>query len=146
MSQADPPREASTVKKLNGRSLPIFSNKTTHHFKEWAAARFVLKKTYCLYKNLMLQIDPLSSSCTQIKAISTPKKQLFGESRWLRKSSLQVQMSTFALLKNLLYLMNNCNCCCGIVELKNERMGKCFRAFNTVLFKQKLLQLVLWNK
>ena len=42
--------------------------------------------------------------------------------------------------------MNNCNCRCGIVKLKNERMGKCFRAFNTVLFKQKLLQLVLWNK
>ena len=93
MAQADPPREANTVKKMNGRSLPIFSNKTTHYFKEWTAARFVLKKTYCLYKTLMLQIDPLSSSCTQIKA-----------------------------------------------------MGKCFRAFNPVLFKQKLPQLVLWNK
>ena len=42
--------------------------------------------------------------------------------------------------------MNNCNCCCGIVKLKNERMGKCFRAFNTVLFKQKLLQLDTWYK
>ena len=42
--------------------------------------------------------------------------------------------------------MNNCNCCCGIVKLKNERMGKCFRAFDSVFFKQKLLQLVLWNK
>ena len=34
----------------------------------------------------------------------------------------------------------------AVVKLKNERMGKCFRAFNTVLFKQKLLQSVLWNK
>ena len=42
--------------------------------------------------------------------------------------------------------MNNSNCCCGIFKLKNERMGTCFREFNTVLFKQKLLQLVLWNK
>ena len=81
MTQADPPREANTVKKMNGRSLPIFSNKTTHHFQEWVPARSVLKKTYCLYKNLMLQIDPLSSSRTQIKAVSTPKKQLFRESR-----------------------------------------------------------------
>ena len=39
MAQADPPREANTVKKMNGRSLLIFSNKTTHYFKEWTAAR-----------------------------------------------------------------------------------------------------------
>ena len=64
----------------------------------------------------------------------------------LRKSPLQVQMSAVALLKNLLYLMNNCNCCCEIVKLKNERIGKCFRVFITVLFKRKLLQLVLWIK
>ena len=30
MAQADPPREANTVEKMNGRSLLIFSNKTTH--------------------------------------------------------------------------------------------------------------------
>ena len=41
--------------------------------------------------------------------------------------------------------MNNCNCCYEIVKLKRGGW-KCFRAFNTVLFKQKLLQLVLWNK
>ena len=42
----------------------------------------------CLYKNLMLQIDPLKKSFSQklqypekkIKAINPPKKQLFGES------------------------------------------------------------------
>ena len=56
----------------------------------------------------------------------------------LRKSPMQVQMSTVTLLKNLEV--------CEIAKLKNEQMGKCFRAFNTVLFKQKLLQLALWNK
>ena len=65
MAQADPPREANTVKKMNGRSLLIFSNKTTNYFKEWTAASFVLEKLYCLYKNLMHQIDPLNSSCSQ---------------------------------------------------------------------------------
>ena len=64
MAQADPPREANTVKKMNGRSLLIFSNKTTYYFKEWTAAR-CLKKIYCFHKNLLLQTDPLSSSCSQ---------------------------------------------------------------------------------
>ena len=30
--------------------------------------------------------------------------------------------------------------------MKEWDLCKCFCAFNTVLFKQKLLQLVLWNK
>ena len=46
MAQADPPREANTVKKMNGRSLLTFSNKTTHYFKEWTAAR-------CFEKNIL---------------------------------------------------------------------------------------------
>ena len=46
MAQADPPTEANTVKKMNGRSLLIFSNKTTRYFKEWTAAR-------CLEKNIL---------------------------------------------------------------------------------------------
>ena len=54
-------------------------------------------------------------------------------------------MCTIALLKNLPYLMNNCNCYREIIKLKGDGC-KCFRAFNAVLFKQKLLQLVLWNK
>ena len=41
--------------------------------------------------------------------------------------------------------MNNCNCCCETVKLKWDGC-KCFHAFKTVLFKQKFLQLVLWNK
>ena len=70
MTEADPPKEANTVKK---RSLLLFSNKAT---------------IYCLCKSLMLQIDPLTKSFSQklqypetkIKAINPPKKQFFGES------------------------------------------------------------------
>ena len=54
MAQADPPKEANTVRKMNGRSLLLSSNKTTLYFKEWTAATGALKKIYCLYKNLML--------------------------------------------------------------------------------------------
>ena len=35
---ADPPKEANTVTKMNGRPLLISSNKKTHYFKEWKAA------------------------------------------------------------------------------------------------------------
>ena len=65
MTQPYPPNEANTVKKMNRRSLFISSNKTTHYFKEWMAASCVLKKIYCLYKNLIFRIDPLSSSSSQ---------------------------------------------------------------------------------
>ena len=54
MAQADPPKEANTVRKMNGRSLLLSSNKTTLYFKEWTTATGALKKIYCLYKNLML--------------------------------------------------------------------------------------------
>ena len=59
MAQADPTKEASTVKKMNGRTLILSSNKMTHCFKEWTTPSGVFKKTYCLFKHLMLQIDPL---------------------------------------------------------------------------------------
>ena len=81
MAQVDPPKEANMVKKMNGRSLLISSNKTTHYFKEWTTASYVLKKIYYLYKNLMLQRDILSIRRSQklprmkIKAIHTPKEQ-----------------------------------------------------------------------
>ena len=75
MAQADPPKEGNTVKKMNGRSRLISSNKTTHYFKEWTKASCVLRKIYCLYKNLMLQIDCLSSSCTQ-KLQQYPERKL----------------------------------------------------------------------
>ena len=38
MAQADPPKEANTVKKMNDRSLLISSNKKTFYFKEWTTA------------------------------------------------------------------------------------------------------------
>ena len=50
MAQADPPREANTVKKMNGRSLLIFSNKTTHYFKELTVARCFEKNVLSLQK------------------------------------------------------------------------------------------------
>ena len=65
MAQAAPLREASTVKKMNDQSLLLSLNKITPYFKKWLTASGVLKKTYCLYKNLMLQIDPLNSWCSQ---------------------------------------------------------------------------------
>ena len=69
MAQADSPKEANTFRKMYGRSLLISSNKKTHYFNEWTTASgrptTVLKKMYCLYKYLTLQIDPLSSSSSQ---------------------------------------------------------------------------------
>ena len=64
MAQADPPKKAITVKKMNCRSILLTSNKMTHYFKECTTSSDVLKKLYCLYKNLVLQIDPLNSSCS----------------------------------------------------------------------------------
>ena len=55
MTHADPPKEASTVKKMNELFLIHFSsNKMTYYFKEWTTASGLLKKIYCPYKNLML--------------------------------------------------------------------------------------------
>ena len=65
MAQADPPKETSTVKKINGRLLLVSSNKMKHYFKKWTTVNGVLKKIYCLYKNLIFQIDPLNISCSQ---------------------------------------------------------------------------------
>ena len=45
--------------------LLLSSNKMTHYLKERTTVSGVLKKIYCLYKNLMLQIDPLTNNCSQ---------------------------------------------------------------------------------
>ena len=74
LAKADLPIETNAVKKMNDRSLLISSNKTTHYFREWTNASFVLKKLYCLYKNLMFQIDPLSSNCSQ--RLQYPKRKV----------------------------------------------------------------------
>ena len=83
MAQAGPLRKASTVKKMNGRSLLLSLNKITHYFKKWTTGSGVLKKIYCLYKNVMLQIDPLKSSCSQKQQY--PERTL--RLKVLRKSS-----------------------------------------------------------
>ena len=50
---------------MNERSLLRPINEITHYFKKWTTGSGVLKKIFFLYKNLMLQIDPLKSSCSQ---------------------------------------------------------------------------------
>ena len=66
MAQAANLREASTVKKKkNDRLLLLSLNKITHYFKKWMTGSGVSKNIDCLYKNVMLQIDPLKSSCSQ---------------------------------------------------------------------------------
>ena len=140
MTQADPPKEASAVEKMNGRSLllslclsllslslplSLSSNKMTHCFKECRAASGVLKRIYCFYKNFIIKIDPLNSSCSKkttvprkkTQAISTPKEQLF------RKSSCSESHPckyAIAVLKNLLYLMNHYNYYCEINKLTHS--------------------------
>ena len=57
MAQADPPKEASMSKRMNGRLQLLSSCKITHFFKGGTAASGVLKKIYCSHKNLMLQIE-----------------------------------------------------------------------------------------
>ena len=83
MAQAAPLREASIVKKMNDWLLLLSLNKITHYFKKWTTGSGVLKKIYCLYKNVMLQIDPLKSSCSQKQQY--PERTL--RLKVLRKSS-----------------------------------------------------------
>ena len=50
---------------MNDRSPVLSINEITHYFKKWATGGGALEKIYFLYKNVMLQIDPLKSSCSQ---------------------------------------------------------------------------------
>ena len=52
----------------------------------------------------------------KIKTISTSKGQLFGESSSCESHPCK-HKCLLAILKKLLYLMNNCNSCCKIVKL-----------------------------
>ena len=86
MAQTAPFRKATTVKK-NDRSLLFSINEITHYFKKSTTGSGVFFLFYFLYKNVILQIDPLKSSCSQkqqypknFKVKSTPKEQVFGES------------------------------------------------------------------
>ena len=77
MAQTDPAKEDITVKKMNNRSLLLSSNKMIYYYKEWTVDNCkwcFWKKIYCLYKNLMLQIDPLNSNCSQ--NLQYPKRKL----------------------------------------------------------------------
>ena len=49
MAQSDPPKEVNTIKKINGWSLLLSSNKMTHHFKERTTPGGVLKKIYIIF-------------------------------------------------------------------------------------------------
>ena len=71
MAQAAPLRKATTVKKINDRSRLFSINEITQYFEKCTTGSDGLKIIYFLYKNMMLQIDPFKSSCSQ--------KQLYPE-------------------------------------------------------------------
>ena len=67
-AQVDPPKEASTFERMDGRSQFLFSNKMTHYLIEWTTTsdflRYINIYIYIIHtKTLMLQIDLLKSSC-----------------------------------------------------------------------------------
>ena len=102
-------------------------NEITHYFKKWTTGSGVLKKICCLYKNVMLQIDPLESSCSQKQQY--PEKTLRLKVLWkgsslekkpVPKITLASAIVTTALLKYLLYFMNNCNYCSEIFKFSAE--------------------------
>ena len=85
MAQDATLREASTVIKMNDRSL-LSLNKITRYFKKWTTGSCVLKKIYCLYKNVMLQTDPLKSICSQKQQY--PEKCDFPNSHFFQRAAL----------------------------------------------------------
>ena len=116
---------------MNDRSLLLSLNEITHYFKKWTTGSGVLKKICCLYKYVMLQIGPLKSSCSQKQQY--PERNLRLKVLWkssslekkaVPKSHLQVQLFATALLKYLLYFINNCNYCCEIVKLTESSCSK----------------------
>ena len=60
MAQGDPPKEVSTVKKMNGLSLLPSSNKMTHYFKKCTTPGVVLKK-YILFLQKLFDASNRSS-------------------------------------------------------------------------------------
>ena len=69
------------LEKMHDGSLLLSINEIKHYFKKWTTGSSILKEIYFLYKNVMLQIDPLKSICSQkqqypkrtFKVKSTPK-------------------------------------------------------------------------
>ena len=124
MAQGDPPKEFNTVKKMNGRSLRLSSNKMSHHFKEWTTPGDVLKKYILFLQNfvvsnrssLTVAVPRNYSSAKENQGYKYSKRATLWRKQLFRKSPLQVQTPTIDLLKNLLYLMNSCNYCCEIAN------------------------------
>ena len=50
VAQADPPKEASTFKRIKGRPHLLFSNKMGHYFVDWTTPSGLFKEIYCPYK------------------------------------------------------------------------------------------------
>ena len=99
--------QAVPLGKNEDGSLLLSINEITHYFQKWTTGSGVLKKLYFLYKNVMLQIDPLESSCSQRKqypegAFKVKSRTALWRKWLLRKSQFQVQLFTTALLKYLL--------------------------------------------
>ena len=73
MTQADPPKEASTFERMNGRPQLLFSNKMTHYFIEWTSGPSGLLKNIlplqkiCCFKQILLIV-------AAPKNYSTPKE------------------------------------------------------------------------
>ena len=104
MTQVAPLREASTVQKMNDRSLLLSLTKITHYFKKRTTGSGILKKIHCLYKNVMLQIDALKSISSQKQQY--PERTL--RLKLLRKSNSleKVAIPKFTLASAIVY---NCS-------------------------------------
>ena len=72
MAQGDSTKKVSTVKKINGRSLILSSNKMTHYFKKWTTPGVVLKK-YILF------LQKLDASNRSSLTVAVPKNYSFPE-------------------------------------------------------------------
>ena len=94
---------------------------------KWTTGNGVLKKNLFYLQKRDASNISLKSSCSQRQhypeRLKLRLKVLWR--KWLfRKSQLQVQLFTSALLKYLLYFMNNCNYCCEIVKLTESNCSK----------------------
>ena len=110
--------KSAQFKKMNSQSIFLSLNKITHYFKECTTANGALTKLWC-FKQILLTVAVPKNCSTPIENSGYKyfKRAALWRKQLLPKSPLQVQMCTIALLKNLLYLISNCNCCCEIVKL-----------------------------
>ena len=73
IAQGDPPKKVSKVKKMNGRSLLLSSNKMTYYFKKWTTPGVVLKK-YTLFLQKRDASNRSSLTVAVPKNCSSPKE------------------------------------------------------------------------